>query len=880
MSRKVELLAPAGNREAFVAAVENGADAVYIGGQKFSARQYAANFDTEEMEWAVEYAHLRGARVYLAMNTLLDDREIEQALEYLKKPVEMGIDALIVQDPGFASAVRQVYPGIDLHASTQMTIYNIEGVRALEKEGFKRVILARELSLCRIEEICRNTNIEIEVFVHGALCVSYSGQCLMSSMIGGRSGNRGKCAQPCRQRYDFINIETGYLEGDGREKAARKYLLSPRDQCTVGFLDRIVATGVRSLKIEGRMKSPEYVAVVTGIYRKYLDRALEAGDGGYSVDEKDLEILAQIFNRGGFNRGYFFGKTGKDMMCFEKPKNWGIYLGEAISYRSDAHLLKVRLANPISIGDGVEVWTNEDESPGNIITEIRVNGRRTDRAEKGQTAEIGSLSIAGKIPSGCKVYKTSDKNFLDQARKSYEDKSRRKTALHGFIEITEGERTVLRVSDDLGNSAVAVGDMEAETAVTRPISESRVVEQLSKTGNTPFYFSKIDVKITGNPALPVSEINSLRRKALGSLEREIIDCYRRDGRGYRKCGGKDTGSGNSGSNTARAEQSSDPERIYNAAESFGIRDYRSGRVAGISVYFAQIPENIEFAKIKAARVHIPFKYVLDRARAEKTLFAVKGSGAEAFIRLPHITSGNYDRLIREKLAGIAEIGFDGLTLGNIGTLEAVKEILGTGVSDTGGQVSGSKKFKLSADYTLNAFNGRTVGWLRRSGFDTVTLSTELNLDQIERLKLHDLPGIEAMVYGRVAVMTSEYCPAGCICGGASTGRKCAGCSPGRKGLRDRTNAVFPVVTDNMDCRSSIYNSATLLVPELCGRLKKSGVELFRLDFLFEDAETVYDVTAMYSDVLKYGDEALEKYAPLVERLRAGGFTRGHYFRGV
>jgi putative protease len=490
MKNEIELLAPAGSWESFTAAVENGADAIYMGGQLFNARQYAANFDDKELERAIDYAHVRGVRIYMTLNTLLDDYEIEQALEYLRHPYEWGIDGLIVQDLGLAAGVRRYFQGLDLHASTQMTTYNLEGVNILEKLGFKRVVLARELSLAEIEAIATKTGVEIEIFIHGALCVSYSGQCLMSSMIGGRSGNRGKCAQPCRQKYDLVTLESG------EAKMSRKYLLSPRDLCSAEFLDKISTSGVKSLKIEGRMKSPEYVAIVVGTYRKYLDRALEKTEkDDYHFESEDSTRLAQIFNRGGFSKGYFFGKTGKDMMSFEKPKNWGVYLGETVSYQPGSKLLKIKLNSDIGIGDGVEIWNKDDESPGNIITEIRVNGKNTGSAQKGQTVEIGSLS--GKIAKGVKVYKTSDKKLNEAARESFSGKLLRRTPLYGAITIEEGGRAEFEVTDTKGNKASAKSDMIAETALVKPLQEDRVLEQLSKTGATPFYFNKIDKRNKG-----------------------------------------------------------------------------------------------------------------------------------------------------------------------------------------------------------------------------------------------------------------------------------------------------------------------------------------------------------------------------------------------
>lgn len=307
---KLELLAPCGDWEAFMAAVENGADAVYVGGKLFNARQYASNFDEEKIKEVIHYAHVRDVNVYQTMNILISDSEMREALKALERSYLAGIDGVIVQDIGLASLIRKLYPDLALHASTQMTVYNLQGVKLLEELGFKRVVLARELSLEEIQYITENTSLEVEVFVHGALCVCYSGQCLMSSIIGGRSGNRGKCAQPCRLPYQLLEVGEG--SGLPQRKANRGYFMSPKDLCSVDILDKIIKSGVKSLKIEGRMKSAEYVATVVRIYRKYLDRLFESTDSrNEGIVEKDMKDLLQIFNRGGLLKRISGRKNGK-----------------------------------------------------------------------------------------------------------------------------------------------------------------------------------------------------------------------------------------------------------------------------------------------------------------------------------------------------------------------------------------------------------------------------------------------------------------------------------------------------------------------------------------------------------------------------------------
>ncbi len=309
-----EVLAPAGTYECFRAAINAGADAVYLGGSMFGARAFAGNFDRDELLSAIRTAHLYGKKVYLTVNTLLRNDELEGLTEYIKPFYEAGLDAAIVQDYGVFSVLRENFPGLDLHASTQMTITGKYGAKLLKDMGASRVVTARELSAAEIKDIHDNVDVEIESFVHGALCYCYSGQCLLSSMIGGRSGNRGRCAQPCRLTYSMNGIND-------------RYLLSPKDMCTLEAIPDFLDAGVYSLKIEGRMKSPEYVAGVSYAYRRYVDMYLEKGRDGFRVDEKDIKQLMDIYNRGGFCKGYYYVHNDKNMMTFNRPNHQGIAVG-------------------------------------------------------------------------------------------------------------------------------------------------------------------------------------------------------------------------------------------------------------------------------------------------------------------------------------------------------------------------------------------------------------------------------------------------------------------------------------------------------------------------------------------------------------------------
>ena len=362
-----------GDFECLKAAVQNGADSVYFGASNFNARASAANFNLTNLKDAISYAKLRGVNTHLTLNTLIKSTEFEDAVLLAKKAYEFGIDAIIVQDLGLARYLIKNFPDLPIHASTQMTIHNLEGVREIEKLGFKRAVLSRELSLEEIEYICSHSNIEIETFIHGALCICYSGQCLFSSMVGGRSGNRGKCAQPCRLPYELVAKSNSlkYKNADTSNTSLSKgYLLSTRDLCSLEYLPKLINAGVMCFKIEGRMKSPEYVATVTRIYRKYIDLALSGKK--YIINQNDIEELAQVFNRGNFSTGHLSSKPNKDLVYSKKPNNMGIYIGNVSNVKNNKGHVLVNLAHSISLGDTISF---ENENSKYTISELMVKDK-------------------------------------------------------------------------------------------------------------------------------------------------------------------------------------------------------------------------------------------------------------------------------------------------------------------------------------------------------------------------------------------------------------------------------------------------------------------------------------------------------------------------
>ncbi len=839
LNKKVELLAPAGSYEAFLAAVENGCDAVYLGGKLLNARQFAGNFDDEELQRAVDYAHTRGVKVYLTLNTLVLDDEMQEAIEYAAKAYEMGIDAFIIQDIGLASSLKKAIPELTIHASTQMTAYNSEGVAELEKMGFSRVVLARELTLSEIKEICLTTPTEIEVFVHGALCISYSGQCLMSSIIGGRSGNRGTCAQPCRLPYsiqkDNNNIKSGYL-------------LSSKDICFIENLSDLIDAGVSSIKIEGRMKSPEYVASVVKIYRKYLDEIeqqnLKKEKNKYSVSKEDMHKLMQSFNRGGFSKGYLQGKTGPYMMAYEKPKNWGTYLGNVLEQDRSTNSVKIRLDNSLGNGDGIEIWSNKlfEDSPGGIITKIVKDGTLVKRAYSGDV--VWASVIKGKVEKGSRVYKTSDKELLEQAALSYA-KGNRKADITAEFTLKIGQLPILCLKDDSGNSVSVTGDLFPEEAVNKPLTRERISEQLGKMGSTPFNIVDLTLDIDNNVVIPISELNNIRRKASELLENKRILSGRRKIK--------------TGNDELISSIEYFPGNIPISLE----KNRDTNEKAKISVMLYSEFDNLDFNKIKADRLYLPFDSFL-KGTVKELVREYREEGKEVFAYIPAIIKGNYSEIINKNLQDISQ-EVDGFLVGNMGTAKIIRDKLGEGV-------------KLIGDYSFNILNGWSMHFLRETGYFGAMLSYELNLSQLNSINFPPQFEAELGVYGKIPVMTSEYCPVGGSAGNKEPQKCNRVCKNGVYQLKDRKGASFLVKCDCVDCRSTIFNSNVIFVPELIGQVGKTGVNYMRLSFVDESVQEIYDIINLHRSLIDNCNYSEKD--KVVEKIKAKGYTKGHLQRGV
>lgn len=504
--KKVELLAPAGSKGAFVAAVQNGANAIYLGGQQFGARAYAQNFTNEELVELFEYAHIRGVKVYVTVNTVIFEDEFESVKEYLDFLYINQCDGVIVQDLGVISYLRNTYPDFKIVGSTQMNIHNIEGARFAKDLGLERVVLARETTLKEVEEIKRNVDIELEVFGHGALCVCYSGQCLMSSFIGDRSGNRGRCAQSCRLNYRLLKDDE-YLNNPSP-------LLSTKDLLTLDNLPLLLKSGISSIKIEGRMKSPEYVAQVVSTYRRAIDMYYKKQEN--TNLRQDIYNLKRVFNRE-FTKGYVLGEHDFDLVNIYRNNHQGVEIGKVIAVSKD--FIKIQLKETLNQFDGIRIVSKEDV--GFIVNKMEVKGFLVNKAKKGDLVTIRTKS---KVRVNDVVLKTQDVELLNELQKTY-DKEYRKVNIKGVLVAKVGEPLELTYNDYEGHEVKCVSSYVVDEALNAALTKERANEQVGKLGNTSYYLNKFVFISDDKSMVPMKFINELRVEAVNKLDELRINKY-------------------------------------------------------------------------------------------------------------------------------------------------------------------------------------------------------------------------------------------------------------------------------------------------------------------------------------------------------------------
>lgn len=686
MRRKVEILSPAGSYESLKAAVAAGADAVYIGGSHFGARAFADNLAEEQLLEAIDYVHLHGRQIYLTVNTLLKEQEIQQQLyDYLLPYYKQGLDAVIVQDIGVLKFVREHFPDLPVHASTQMTITNVEGAKFLESLGVERVVTAREMTLPEIAEIAKNTKLEIESFVHGALCYCYSGQCLYSSLIGGRSGNRGQCAQPCRLPYQ-VNGKTSYV-------------MSLKDMCALEYIPDLIEAGIFSFKIEGRMKKPEYVAAVTSIYRKYVDLYLEKGRAGFHVAKEDQQMLADLYNRGGFHGGYYRMKNGKEMLSLTRPNHAGVPALRVT--KNQGKELRGKALTDLHGGDVLELPDGENYTIGKTV----------------KAGESVALTVRAKktVPTGSILNRTRNESLLKELKEQIVER-KVKEKINGKLILSSGKRATLELF--YGNICVRTEGEEVQEALNQPMDEKRLEKQMRKTGNTEFEFETLTIEIEGKVFLTMQSLNELRRQAVKELEEEILAQKRRE------------------------KPSSDQEfvklsqRADEAAE-----EVERGRAEGLYVYVEK-KEQLEavLAAEAVTRIYVDCN-MLDRPWEKGKLSAIgqqaKQKRVEIFFAMPHIfrkeTVARYEDFFEE-------FPLDGVLVRNYESYEFVKER--------------APFLPIVLDSNMYAFNHYAKDFWKEHEVQGLTAPLELNYKELQMLGIRDM---ELIVYGYLQMMISAQC---------------------------------------------------------------------------------------------------------------------------
>jgi len=864
----IELLAPAGNFDCLKAAVQNGADAVYFGGGNFNARNSANNFVGSELKEAIQYAKLRNVKINFTLNTLIKNDEFSDAINLAERVYELGCDAVIVQDLGLAKYIIKNLPGMDVHASTQMTIHNLEGVNALEKLGFARVVLSRELSLHEIEYICSHTKLEVETFIHGALCISYSGQCLFSSMVGGRSGNRGKCAQPCRLPYELLEISSpdsanndamnseamnsdamnsdamnliklsnansnsefinasSKAEFISSSKSAafnrtnnktkininnkiktddkiidRGYLLSPKDLCGLNYIPSLIKAGVKSLKIEGRLKSPTYVATVTRIYRKYIDLAYS--DQPYVVDPADIRELAQAFNRGGFSDGNFDSEPNKDYVFTEKSNNTGLFAGTISSVNAKRGLVSFKTQEPLAIGDKVLV---EHEDTKYTISEMMLNNKNIKSAKPSNLITIGRLK--GNIHSGDKIYKISDYATFDQVEKSL-NIERKKIPLSAIVNIHIGEPISLEVTsqDDSGNyfsmSSEKTLDIIPDEATNYALTIDKVKAQLTKTTDTPFEFKYIKVNMDENVHLPkLSALNQLRRECIADLQQQAIKRFER------KIDASSTETAIATINAKLPITSSLLTAIKNKKQK-------------VAIYFDELNTNYDYSVLKKFDyAYVPYMYAIDD-KYQKAITEISNK-AKIYFAMPTVLKDNYRNIFFNHFEDTAKkFGTKGILITNLGCIDFFKDL--------------KKKYEIIANYNLNIFNSNSLEELKKLGVQRFTLSPELDEGNLKLLATTSPIQSELIVYGKIPLMTIGYCPLGSC-------NKChphcdMKCRSGNKYyLKDRLGLKFRIIPDNVQTITTIYNSKTNSI-----NYSNINPDVVRISVLDESVEDINNI---------------------------------------
>ena len=814
MSQKgfiMELLAPAGTMENFMAALESGADAIYLGGKVFNARAHAANFGIDELREAVRLAHILDVSVYVTVNILIGDTELKDLEQYIKDLDSISVDAIIVQDLAVAEIAKRVAPNIHLHGSTQMTAATLDAVRFYESLGFTRVVLARELSLKEIQHICKHCKAEIEVFVHGALCVCYSGQCLMSSFIGGRSGNRGACAQPCRLPYELLDSK-----GESVLPKHEAYLLSPKDLNYSEHMNELVAAGVTSFKVEGRMKKVSYVRQVIGTYREILDEA--------SIHENQRKALASGFNRG-FSTAYLEDTVGRQMMTVVAPNHQGKPIGESYTKKGEVYL---SLTEPIEQDSLVKIL----QSNGSV-TYYTVDDEWTcvsDTLYKGRPAEglaVGQLYLAS-------TPKNTKSRGLQEFTRKYDMSVYLSVGSNGETNYTE-----LTAILDSGLSVTVTNEYVPAIANKVPTSLEKVTEQLGRLGNTLFRLSYVDIP-DGPYMWPASVLNALRRDAVTALETALITHHVESWQALQVTGDVDYDF------KAQHELSYDTCPMISA---------RVDEIEGVKAAISGGAQKIIFGGDRLSRTPYALSVYDEVARL------CAQSDVICTFATPRVVKDDEVEAYTHTLEAIVQAHPDSISIHVPQALLWLRELGYTGA--------------IEADTGLNIFNTPTLHFWEQLHISCVNPSQELTLKQITELAKHSHVPIETMIHGYTEMMISEYCAIASFVGTGSKVNCPMPCVKESYSLKDRKGEIFPIRTDPY-CRMHIMNSHEMDMRAYVPMLLQKGISILRIDGRHMKPSYVKDIVSQYVGIATGTMEVPPKKIDS----QGESITRGHYFRGI
>ncbi len=828
-----ELLSPAGSLDAVRAALANGADAVYLGAQRYNARDEGAQLSLDEVGEACRLAHERGKRIYLTLNILLKPAELRDALRFLGEAVDVGIDAVIVQDIGLVRLIRTIYPEVEIHGSTQMTVHDVSGARVMRDLGVERIVLARENTLDDIRAIHQSVDgIGLETFVHGALCISYSGQCYMSGMISERSANRGSCAQSCRKDYVLRDLADGH-------ELDRGYLISAKDLAAYDHLADIADAGIGCLKVEGRKKKPEYVATVTHSYRGFLDR-IAAGERPV-IEEAEVQPLVQIFSRG-FTGGMYGGREGREYITRTQPDNRGLDLGVVVGRQGMELLIEVR--ESVQVGDGLGFEPpvgNTSNSRGFAVAQVRTVGEANGLTRQAIRAPMF-------IADGWRVVRTSELALLERARASYASLPTtiraRKSALDARVFGSAGGP--LKLIATVGEDTVTIrGEIRLAPADRRALDAAKLREQLGRLGDTPFALATLDTAgLQDGLFVPVSELNHLRQRAVEELlvlrdwseQARLADREARIEQGLRL----DPASPAAPS----AQLTTRPDGMVLSAEVFTLDDARAAAAAGAT----------EVVLDPFLRHPMP---PVTRVRALADELA--SAGITLRIRTPTIVRPTERRPLQKWL----DLDLPIVT-GHIGL---VHELSAAGRD-------------VVADYAVNCFNQHTAQQLFGLGARRIALSIELTLaEAMDVVAPWEGSGFETILYGRPEGMTIEHCVLS-----AAFDRKPTTCRDlcvkkhVNVELTDPAGYTFPVATDSA-CRNRLLHSRPIEGSEFVPQLWAGGVRSFRLIFNVP-GEPVAPLVTAYRAMLEALASGRAPDHRAARTLVGATFTRGHFTRAV